>query len=101
MFVKCLVMLDQASQRKLDRLVRLSPEDFNRFLAFVAVREYLFDHPFSRVEIDGERIFNDDYRLFVLSMTLPGELCENMPLDELSQVTGVDEDVLHDWMRRS
>ena len=94
-------MLDQATQRKFDRLVRLSPEDFNRFLAFVAVREYLFDHPFSRVVIDDEPIFNDDYRLFVLSLMLPGEVGEKMPLDELSQVTGVHQDVLHDWLRRS
>ena len=95
-------MLDQVTQRKLDRLVRLSPEDFNRFLAFVAVREYLFDHPFSRVLIDEdeEPIFNDDYRLFVLSLTRPGEVGEKMPLDELSQVTGVHEDVLRDWLRR-
>jgi hypothetical protein len=93
-------MLDLATQRKLDRLARLTPEDFNRFLAFVAVREYLFDHPFSRVEIDGADVFNDEYRLFVLSLTHPGEVCAMMPLDELSQVTGVHEEVLSDWLQR-
>jgi len=88
----------ELDERKVERLTRMSDADINRFIAFCAIREYLFDHPFSALGPRGNRIFNDDYRRFVVSLTAPGDACEHMSVDELSQVTGVYDCVLEDWL---
>lgn len=82
-----------------ERFHRMSEDDGHRFLALVTVREYLFDHPLSVLGPRGQRIFSDRYRRFVLGLSrLP--ICVRMTVEELSQVTGVDEDVLEVWLCR-
>lgn len=86
--------------KKVERFLSMSQEELNRTIALISVREYLFDHPFSALSVKGRRVFNDDYRRFVLDLTGPGQACEGMSVDELAQVTGVADDVLEVWLSR-
>ena len=85
---------------KVQRFLSMSQEELDRTIAFISIREYLFDHPFSALVVKGERVFNDDYRRFVVGLTGPGEACERMSVDELAQVTGVADYVLETWLSR-
>jgi hypothetical protein len=86
--------------KKVERFLSMSQKELNRTIAFISIREYLFDHPFSALDVKGCRVFNDDYRRFVLTLTEPGQACEGMAVDELAQVTGVRDDVLEVWLLR-
>lgn len=65
----------------------------------IAVAGFMDCHPDAVRDVDGARIYSDDFRDFVVEMTDPGELGEGMSPEEIALATGVPLDLYEAWVR--
>lgn len=52
-------------------------------------------------EVDGNRVYSDDFRDFVVEFTAPGELGEGMSPEEIALATGVPLEWYQEWVLRT
>ena len=64
-----------------------------------AVAGFVRSNPDAVRDVDGKRVYSDDYRDFIAAMRDPGELGDSVSPEEVALAAGIPLDLYEEWVR--
>lgn len=64
-----------------------------------AVAGFVDCHPDAVRDVDGKRVYSDDFRDFIAAIRDPGDMGDSVSPEEVALAAGIPQDLYEEWVR--